>query len=117
MHDERVNFVREVQAGDESVADLCRIYGVSRKTGYKWLERYDREGVAGLADRSAINPTPSSPCERNGLPGANASCMPFSNANNPSTRGPRRPRSARFSNATGSPTNAAAVATPPRARR
>ena len=52
MHDERVNFVREVQAGDESVADLCRIYGVSRKTGYKWLERYDREGVAGLADRS-----------------------------------------------------------------
>ena len=52
VHDERVNFVREVQAGDESVADLCRIYGVSRKTGYKWLKRYDREGVAGLADRS-----------------------------------------------------------------
>ncbi len=52
MHDERVNFVRELETGDESIADLCRVYGVSRKTGYKWLARYEREGVAGLADRS-----------------------------------------------------------------
>ncbi len=52
MHDERVNFVREVEAGDESIADLCRVYGVSRKTGYKWWARYEQEGVAGLADRS-----------------------------------------------------------------
>ena len=52
VHDERVNFVREVEAGDESIADLCRVYGVSRKTGYKWWARYEQEGVAGLADRS-----------------------------------------------------------------
>lgn len=52
MHDERVNFVREVEAGEESIADLCRVYGVSRKTGYKWWARYEREGVAGLADRA-----------------------------------------------------------------
>ena len=49
--DERVNFVREVEAGDESIAALCRVYGVSRKTGYKWWARYEQEGVAGLADR------------------------------------------------------------------
>lgn len=29
---------------------LCREYGISRKTGYKWLERYRREG--GLRERS-----------------------------------------------------------------
>ena len=52
VHDERVNFVREVEAGDESIAALCRVYGVSRKTGYKWWARYEQEGVAGLADRS-----------------------------------------------------------------
>ncbi len=39
VHDERVNFVREVEAGDESIAALCRVYGVSRKTGYKWWAR------------------------------------------------------------------------------
>jgi transposase InsO family protein len=32
--------------------DLCRRFGVSRKTGYKWLERFDRDGHAGLIDRS-----------------------------------------------------------------
>lgn len=33
-------------------AALCREYGVSRKTGYKWLERYDEAGVRGLEDLS-----------------------------------------------------------------
>jgi transposase InsO family protein len=32
--------------------DLCREYGVSFKTGYKWKERFIREGQAGLYDRS-----------------------------------------------------------------
>ncbi len=30
----------------------CRRFGVSRKTGYKWLARYETEGVAGLVERS-----------------------------------------------------------------
>jgi len=34
------------------MSDLCRSYGVSRKTGYKWLERYVCEGPSGLHDRS-----------------------------------------------------------------
>ena len=33
-------------------ADLCRRFGVSRQTGYKWLNRYKKDGVAGLADQS-----------------------------------------------------------------
>jgi transposase InsO family protein len=32
-------------------SELCRRFGISRKTGYKWRRRYRDEGVAGLADR------------------------------------------------------------------
>jgi transposase InsO family protein len=35
-----------------SVAELCRWYGISRKGAYKWIGRYEAEGVAGLEDRS-----------------------------------------------------------------
>ena len=31
---------------------LCRCFGFSRKTGYKWLERYRSQGIEGLAERS-----------------------------------------------------------------
>jgi transposase InsO family protein len=50
--DERMRFVVAVGKREESVAALCRRFGVSRKTGYKWLERYDEAGVEGLLDRS-----------------------------------------------------------------
>jgi transposase InsO family protein len=49
---ERMRFLVAVEAGDESLAELCRRFGISRKTGYKWLARYAAEGVDGLADRS-----------------------------------------------------------------
>lgn len=45
-------FVEACRSGRWSVAEACRRFGVSRKTGYKWLARYEAEGVAGLADRS-----------------------------------------------------------------
>jgi transposase InsO family protein len=35
-----------------NVSELCRRFGISRKTGYKWLARYRAEGAAGLEDRS-----------------------------------------------------------------
>jgi transposase InsO family protein len=34
------------------ISDLCRRYGISRKTAYKWLKRHQADGVEGLADRS-----------------------------------------------------------------
>ncbi|MFH0343341.1 MAG: helix-turn-helix domain-containing protein [Chromatiales bacterium] len=37
--------------GDKTTG-LCEIYGVSRKSGYKWIDRYLREGPAGLEERS-----------------------------------------------------------------
>ena len=50
--DERMRFVMAVEKRDESFAAVCRRFGVSRKTGYKWLGRYDEAGVEGLVDRS-----------------------------------------------------------------
>lgn len=50
--DERLQFVADLRRGTEEMAVLCRRYGVSRKTGYKWRDRYAAEGAAGLAERS-----------------------------------------------------------------
>jgi len=50
--EERMRFVDAAVDNDDGFAALCRQFGVSRKTGYKWLARYEAEGVAGLADRS-----------------------------------------------------------------
>jgi len=50
--DERMQFIARVLAGEDEMTVLCREYGVSRKTGYKWLGRYISEGGAGLAERS-----------------------------------------------------------------
>jgi transposase InsO family protein len=50
--DERLSFVAEALAEVAPVAWLCERYGISRKTGYKWLGRYRALGPAGLADRS-----------------------------------------------------------------
>lgn len=50
--DKRMRFVTGVEAGEETVTMLCRRFGFSRKTGYKWLERYRVEGIEGLVDRS-----------------------------------------------------------------
>jgi len=50
--DERLRFVQDVHRPGWSMAELCRRYEVSRKTGYKWLAAYQRAGPAGLADGS-----------------------------------------------------------------
>ena len=51
MH-ERMQFIARVLAGEDEMTVLCREYGISRKTGYKWLGRYISEGAGGLAERS-----------------------------------------------------------------
>ena len=49
---ERQRFVEDAHRGLFSMTDLCARYGVSRKTGYKWLDRYEAHGRAGLVERS-----------------------------------------------------------------
>lgn len=51
MH-QRTLFIADHLRGTHSVVELCAEYGVSRKMGYKWIDRYIRRGPAGLEDRS-----------------------------------------------------------------
>lgn len=48
----RMEFVMIAREQGINIAEACRQYGISRKTGYKWLKRYEMEGMSGLADRS-----------------------------------------------------------------
>jgi transposase InsO family protein len=50
--DERTQFIGDWLRGEEGIAALCRAYGISRKTGYKWIARYQAAGAAGLLERS-----------------------------------------------------------------
>jgi len=49
---ERSEFIKRAQGGDHNMSVLCREYGISRTTGYKWLRRYFQDGVAGLQEQS-----------------------------------------------------------------
>lgn len=50
--DQRIRFVIEYERDEVSMSELCRKYGISRKTGYKWLARALKEGLDRLGDRS-----------------------------------------------------------------
>src|SRR5436309_14518701 len=52
--EERMRFVVMAQKHEESFASICRRFGVSRRIGYKWLSRFETEGVAGLLDHSRM---------------------------------------------------------------
>jgi putative transposase len=49
--DLRLQLVAEYLDGVGSMTELCEQYGVSRKTGYKWVARYEADGPPGLSDR------------------------------------------------------------------
>jgi transposase-like protein len=49
---ERFRLIEADEREEGSLAELCRRFGVSRKTGYKWLTRYEEAGLEGLQDLS-----------------------------------------------------------------
>ena len=51
---QRAEFVVLASTEGANVSELCRRFGVSRKTGYKWLARSVSAGLAGLADRDTV---------------------------------------------------------------
>jgi transposase InsO family protein len=55
--DEKVRFIAAVAAGTERMAEVCRQFGISRKTGYKWRRRYQAASVDGLKARSRARHT------------------------------------------------------------
>ena len=46
--DQRERFIQDERLALYSMTELCARYGISRKTGYKWLARFDEEGRGGL---------------------------------------------------------------------
>ena len=52
VESERLQFIERYCAGEETVAELCRRFGISRKTGYKLIDRYEAYGEGGLLDLS-----------------------------------------------------------------
>ncbi len=50
--EQRTAFIADHRQGLYPTTELCARYGISRKTGYKWLERFEEQGRRGLADRS-----------------------------------------------------------------
>jgi len=62
--DEKVRFIAACRE-EGNFAEVCRRFGISRKTGYKWLGRYDGEGVEGLKERPPVvaEPPNATPAE------------------------------------------------------
>lgn len=50
--DQRLRFIADYRRDYATFAELCDRYGVSRKTGYKWVDRYEVIGPRGLENRS-----------------------------------------------------------------
>ena len=50
--DQRTQCIADYLRETLNITELCDLYGVSRKTGYKWIDRYLRHGPAGLTERS-----------------------------------------------------------------
>src|SRR5512139_1736651 len=51
VNEERLRFVARLLDG-EAMTEVCREFGISRKTGYKIFSRYKDHGLDALADRS-----------------------------------------------------------------
>lgn len=51
---QRHEFIAALLRGEESMAELCNRFGISRKTGYKWKERFEALGAGGLDDQPRI---------------------------------------------------------------
>jgi hypothetical protein len=49
---EQIRFIQRWEKGEEAFVDLCRAFGISRKTGYKRVQRFQSWGWEGLGDLS-----------------------------------------------------------------
>jgi len=59
VEDQREYLVKSYISKSATMSELCEECGVSRKTGYKWYQRYMESGSKGLADQSKAPTTPN----------------------------------------------------------
>lgn len=50
--DQKMQFIADYLRKTRTMSELCAHFGISRKTGYKWLDRYLHEGPQGLEDQA-----------------------------------------------------------------
>lgn len=50
--DHKTQFIADFLRHSQSISELCLHYGISRKTAYKWIARYQQDSIRGLEDRS-----------------------------------------------------------------
>ena len=61
VRNERIRFVVEALKEEDSMSGVCQRFGISRKTGYKWLARYQSVGAGPKrATRAVASPAPES---------------------------------------------------------
>src|ERR1700722_11348132 len=65
--DQRLQFLSSYQKEEMSVSELCREFGVSRPTGYRWINRYKESGPEGLLNFSSNPSRPSQLRDANAL--------------------------------------------------
>jgi putative transposase len=58
LDQQRLNAVQAYLAGDSTMSHICKQYNISRKTGYKWVQRFFEHGTLGLSDLSRARHTP-----------------------------------------------------------
>lgn len=54
VEDQRKLFIKAYYEKKFTLSDLCRQFGISRKSGYKWIKRYEDNGFEGLTSRSKV---------------------------------------------------------------
>ncbi len=52
VSEQRQNFIRDYVSGIYSRTELAKAFSISRKTAYKWINRFNEEGRGGLEERS-----------------------------------------------------------------
>ena len=52
VREQRVRFVVAAARREKPLVALCREFEISRPTGYLWLKRYEKSGLAGIAEIS-----------------------------------------------------------------
>src|SRR5271154_4900338 len=52
----KTQFVKLARGEEANISALCRQFGISRQTGYKWLGRFEKQGPDGLEERSRRPP-------------------------------------------------------------
>ncbi len=102
--DQRMQFIADYQRGLQSMTELADRFDISRKTAYKWIDRYEEAGPSGLTDRSRRpHQCPHATAQelvdtiRTGAPKNSAGSSP---GNSRSARGPPAAPSAISSNGT-----------------